>query len=754
MVKKKGKKGNSKQIQYRKSNNLLFKYIFVFFVWIFFALFFTNAFTLIKTNIDNAIQVIKRTYFTDSGTLSWNVMMDINAIDGNIFISWSYLSFGSGNFLWLTNSGYLIFLSGAMWPQWPAGIDWTSIVSWWVQSWILYLQYSWANGTWIWNWWNIQWAKWETWDTGPQWPTWAKWETWDTGLQWPTWATGSNWIDGNTWATGPQWIQGNTGAIWATWFLQAWITWATPFWDGIQWITDNTNIFNTWFNIGIATVLPTAKLDINWNLRIRDVEYNWSLTWVLVIDASWFVYQSDASLFVGTGPRWATWAKWETWEAWTPGGPPWATWAIWPTWFLQAWITWATPFWDGIQWITDNTNIFNTWFNIGIGTIFPITKLDISGDLRIGIIDNNNSMNQILGVVAWENIVKWIDQSLLWYWSGNWNNIYNKNIWNVGIWNINPSVALQVSGSVIFWTTGSKIINSDYSMIAGSQNIIDESDYSIALGATNVITWYSTNSTIAGWNLCSIVWSSNSTIAGWNNNKIDWSMNSSIGWWITNLIWSWINKATFYWFIWWWMSNILYGGYWFIWWGRYNFIDEFVNGVDNDWLSSIVWGESNEIYNLKWWFIWWGKQNKINSWSDYSVIVWWELNAIYTWSPYSTIMWWAGHHISWANSFAAGRSVYINNDNVFAWNGDMLLPFSSTTDNTFLINAWSGVAINHASPSSALDVNGDVEIVTGYAYYLWDPTTTWTWRITTKNGNLSFQIYTWWNWIERSHVSP
>ncbi|MEI6672684.1 MAG: hypothetical protein WCL02_05105 [bacterium] len=56
-----------------------FKYLFIFLIGVSFSLFFTNAFTLVKTNITNAVQVIKRTYFTNDGTLSGTTIVDINA---------------------------------------------------------------------------------------------------------------------------------------------------------------------------------------------------------------------------------------------------------------------------------------------------------------------------------------------------------------------------------------------------------------------------------------------------------------------------------------------------------------------------------------------------------------------------------------------------------------------------------------------------------------------------------------------------
>ena len=46
-------------------------------------------------------------------------------------------------------------------------------------------------------------------------------------------------------------------------------------------------------------------------------------------------------------------------------------------------ITWATPFWNWSSWITNNANIFNTGWNVGIGTDIPWYTLDVSGSANI-----------------------------------------------------------------------------------------------------------------------------------------------------------------------------------------------------------------------------------------------------------------------------------------------------------------------------------------------------------------------------------
>lgn len=159
----------------------------------------------------------------------------VGSTSGSIynFISW-FIQIIQGN-TWAT---------GAQWPQGIQGIPW-------VWSWT-----AWATGA--------QWPQGNTWATWPQWPQgiqgfqwpqWIKGNTWATGAQWIQWPQG---IQGNTWATGAQWIQWPQGNTWATGLLQAGILWATPFWNGSSRTTNNTNIFNTGWNVKIANMLEVS----------------------------------------------------------------------------------------------------------------------------------------------------------------------------------------------------------------------------------------------------------------------------------------------------------------------------------------------------------------------------------------------------------------------------------------------------------------------------------------------------------------
>ena len=303
-----------------------FKHFVRFLIGISCVFFITTAFE-ISPIATNAIIYIKTIFLTTSGSnasatgiiLEWSGgnarfkgSMTIDSLPNIVVLGTN----GSGKLLASTSGAVYNFISGFVfggitWTQgntWTIGATWTQGIQW----------NTWATGvTWI------QGIQWNTWATGTMGATWLQWNTW---LQWVTGATGttwSQWIKGNTWAI---------GATGATGFLQAGSIWAMPYWNGSAWITTSTNIFNTWWNIGIGLTNPLATLDVFWTMRIlssmtgRKYSNTHSPLWYfpqwvitgslntwLQWDSIWYVWCSTKLEILLIGFTWSNIALADTW---------------------------------------------------------------------------------------------------------------------------------------------------------------------------------------------------------------------------------------------------------------------------------------------------------------------------------------------------------------------------------------------------------------------------------------------------------
>jgi hypothetical protein len=95
--------------------------------------------------------------------------------------------------------------------------------------------------------------------TGPQGPIGLSGAAGATGPQGPIGLTGAT---GATGATGPAGPQGATGLL-----SSGTAAGNTPYWNGLEWVVNSSNLFNNGSNLGIGTANPTEKLDIVGNVK-------------------------------------------------------------------------------------------------------------------------------------------------------------------------------------------------------------------------------------------------------------------------------------------------------------------------------------------------------------------------------------------------------------------------------------------------------------------------------------------------------
>jgi hypothetical protein len=84
------------------------------------------------------------------------------------------------------------------------------------------------------------------------------------GSQGPQGSAGTNGVDG---AVGPQGLQGQQGIQGPTGFLpNGTASGNTTYWNGTDWVVNNSNLYNKGNNIGIGTTIPTEKLHVSGNI--------------------------------------------------------------------------------------------------------------------------------------------------------------------------------------------------------------------------------------------------------------------------------------------------------------------------------------------------------------------------------------------------------------------------------------------------------------------------------------------------------
>lgn len=107
---------------------------------------------------------------------------------------------------------------------------------------------------------------------GPTGPTGPQGPTGPTGSQGPTGPPGLTGPQGPTGSQGPTGPQGPTGAAGpqgpAGLLPNGASAGNTPYWNGLTWVVNNSNVFNNGANVGIGTLAPGAKLEVAGQVKI------------------------------------------------------------------------------------------------------------------------------------------------------------------------------------------------------------------------------------------------------------------------------------------------------------------------------------------------------------------------------------------------------------------------------------------------------------------------------------------------------
>ena len=166
--------------------------------------------------------------------------------------------------------------------------------------------------------------------------------------------------------------------------------------DGVQTTGASAISVDIAGNVGMGTTTPAAKLDVNGSVKITDGSEGAGK--ILVSDANGLATWSDAAAVQGpqgiqgeTGPQGVAGVDGINGTNGIDGingidgapgaeGPMGPEGPQGPQGFLQAGsYEGVTPIWNGSEWVTDNSNIYNAGGNVGIGTNNPGAKLHVAG---------------------------------------------------------------------------------------------------------------------------------------------------------------------------------------------------------------------------------------------------------------------------------------------------------------------------------------------------------------------------------------
>lgn len=277
----------------------------------------------------------------------------------------------------------------------------------------------------------------------------------------------------------------------------------TPYWNGTNWVTNSSNIFNNGGKVGINTSTPDRILSVHSNttfsagptpsLMLSDNFQKWNLG--LGYDPAFrfsiasqdlterFVIQQTGNVGIGTINPLAkldvagqikitdgTHGAGKVLTSDANGLATWTTPGSGSSNFADGTAVGNTTYWNGTDW-TETSNLFSNGTNVGIGTTTPTSQLDVMGTTESRTRYRYGSETAGLTIGNWANeayVYNELNTDLV-FGTNNVTRVRIKNDGNVGIGTDTPGAKLDIAGAIKI-TDGSqgagKILTSDANGLA------------------------------------------------------------------------------------------------------------------------------------------------------------------------------------------------------------------------------------------------------------------------------------------------
>jgi len=277
----------------------------------------------------------------------------------------------------------------------------------------------------------------------------------------------------------------------------------TPFWNGTNWVTNNSNIFNNGANVGINTNTPERLLEVHSNitysagqtptLMLSDNFQKWNLglgyspafRFSIASEDSTerFVIQQTGNVGIGTINPLAkldvagqikitdgTHGAGKVLTSDANGLATWTTPGSGSSNLANGTAVGNTTYWNGTDWV-ETSNLFSNGTNVGIGTTAPTSQFDIMGNTESRSRYRYGTETAGLTIGNWSGeayVYNELNTDLV-FGTNSATRIRIKNDGNVGIGTDTPGAKLDVAGTIKI-TDGSqaagKVLTSDANGLA------------------------------------------------------------------------------------------------------------------------------------------------------------------------------------------------------------------------------------------------------------------------------------------------